>query len=100
MPFFKIPCWIPTTHDFDVVIEAKDTDSAFNKLIDMVHSSDPETMDYIENCINAGSSTGIGENAIDFYRDVLNVQELTSEQAHEFNLSLRPSKFDEASDGC
>lgn len=97
MPKYLIPCYIPTTHEFKVVVEARDETEAANKLISMLES--PDHVDYIESCINAGESEGI-DNPVDFYRDVLTIKEITNEEAREFNLSLIPARFEEASDGC
>ena len=73
MPIFRIPCWINTKIEFTIDISAETSEAAILNLAVLVRSNDQRDMDYIEDCINAGNSTG-ADGPVDFDSTTENVE--------------------------
>lgn len=73
MPIFRVPCWINTKIEFSVDIAAETPEAAILNLTTLVRSNDQRDIDYIEDCINAGVSTG-SDGPVDFDPETTNVK--------------------------
>jgi hypothetical protein len=62
---FKIPCWVTTSFDFDLVVEASSEINALLELKRLLKSSDPKDISYIETQIPKECPAG----DVDFHDD-------------------------------
>ena len=73
MPRYRIPCWIDIKQNFYIEVDADTPVNALLNLHKLVESSDPNDIDYVEECVNSGEPDGY-LNPIDFDDDTTKVE--------------------------